>query len=83
MIPLLKGQIMRQFLILMAFCLVICSQVRAQDKITYFAEVRDSKGAPLQFANAIAIDTLSLAMEAFAVSDRDGQFKLALKRNKV
>jgi hypothetical protein len=67
----------------MAFCLVICSQVRAQDKITYFAEVRDSKGAPLQFANAIAIDTLSLAMEAFAVSDRDGQFKLALKSNKV
>lgn len=59
------------------------AQVSAQEKITYLGEVRDSLGAPLQFANALAIDTVTNKMAAFGVTNQQGQFKLLLESNKA
>lgn len=57
--------------------------VNAQEKINYFGEVRDTLGSPLQFANVLALDTVTNKMAAFAVTNQQGQFRLSLEANKA
>ena len=61
----LKGQLMKRFILSTTLLFTFLVQVSAQEKITYYGEVRDSLGVPLQFANALAIDTLTHKMAAF------------------
>jgi len=58
------------------------AQVNAQEKVSYFGEVRDTIGTPLQFANVLALDTATNRMSAFAVTNAQGQFRLSLVANK-
>jgi len=70
-------------LILITILFFSFAQVSAQDKIVYIGEVRDSLGAPLQFANVLAIDTITNKMASFGVTNQQGQFRLSLVSNKT
>jgi hypothetical protein len=54
-----------------------------QQKVIFSGEVRDDQGAPLEFANVIAIDTVKKTMAAFAVTNPQGQFKISLEKDRV
>ena len=73
---------MKKLILITATLFAFLTQVNAQEKITYFGEVRDSLGAPLQFANVLAIDTVTNKMASFGVTNQQGQFKLLLEANK-
>lgn len=79
----LKGQLMKRFILSTTLLFTFLVQVSAQEKITYYGEVRDSLGVPLQFANALAIDTLTHKMAAFGVTNTQGQFRLSVEANKT
>lgn len=74
---------MRRYLlsVLILFALII--QANAQQKVTFSGEVRDAGGAALEFANVLAIDTVSKKMASFAVTNQQGTFKLSLEKDKV
>ncbi|NVK86027.1 MAG: carboxypeptidase-like regulatory domain-containing protein, partial [Cytophagia bacterium] len=74
---------MRRYLlsVLILFALII--QANAQQKVTFSGEVRDAGGAALEFANVLAIDTVSKKMASFAVTNQQGAFKLSLEKDKV
>ncbi|MEO1253600.1 MAG: carboxypeptidase-like regulatory domain-containing protein, partial [Bacteroidota bacterium] len=55
----------------------------AQQNVIYFGEVRDSVGTPVQFANVMAIDTVTKEMSGFAVTDLDGRFKIRIQAGKT
>ncbi len=55
----------------------------AQKAIFFAGEVRDSTGAPLQFANVMAVDTLTKKMSGFAVTNTSGQFRISLEAGRV
>lgn len=59
--------------------LLLCSSVTAQKGIFFYGEVRDSTGAPLQFANVMAMDTTTQTMAGFAVTNMKGQFRISVK----
>ena len=64
--------------------LFICAQYTYAQKAVFFAgEVRDSTGAPLQFANVMAVDTVTKKMAGFAVTNTDGQFRISLESGRV
>lgn len=67
--------------VLILFALII--QANAQQKVTFSGEVRDAGGAALEFANVLAIDTVSKKMASFAVTNQQGAFKLSLEKDKV
>ena len=53
---------------------------QAQEKVFLNGEVRDSTGTALEFANVLAIDTLTNKMAAFGVTNPQGQFKISLNK---
>ncbi len=63
--------------------LLVCSNLMAQKGIFYFGEVRDSVGAPLQYANVMAMDTTTQTMAGFAVTNHNGHFRIGLESGKV
>lgn len=67
--------------VLILFALII--QANAQQKVTFSGEVRDAGGSALEFANVLAIDTISKKMASFAVTNQQGAFKLSLEKDKV
>lgn len=67
--------------VLILFALII--QANAQQKVTFSGEVRDAGGSALEFANVLAIDTVSKKMASFAVTNQQGAFKLSLEKDKV
>jgi hypothetical protein len=68
---------------LLTFCMLAGWEARSQNSILYYGEVRDTVGAPLQFANVLAIDTITKKMSGFAVTNVEGQFKLRLDAQKT
>jgi hypothetical protein len=74
---------MKKLSIILFLLFGLLAQVNAQEKITYFGEVRDTLGTPLQFANVLAIDTVTNKMAAFGVTNPQGQFRLSLDANKT
>lgn len=58
------------------------TQVNAQEKVTFFGELRDTLSMPLKFANVLALDTVTNRMSAFAVTNAKGQFRFSLEANK-
>jgi hypothetical protein len=55
----------------------------AQEKVIFSGEVRDSEGAVLEYANVLAIDTLSKKMAGFSVTNPQGGFRIPLEKGKV
>lgn len=74
---------MKKLIFIITLLFAFLAQVKAQEKIVYLGEVRDSLGAPLQFANVLAIDTLTNKMASFGVTNPQGQFRLSLEANKT
>ncbi len=59
--------------------LLLCLNIATAQKAIFFAgEVRDSTGAPLQFANVMAVDTTTNKMAGFAVTNPKGQFRISV-----
>lgn len=50
-------------------------------QITLRGVVKDSIGAPLEMANAIAINTVTKKLDSYGFTDSKGNFKLNLKKN--
>ncbi|MEQ8547213.1 MAG: carboxypeptidase-like regulatory domain-containing protein [Cyclobacteriaceae bacterium] len=70
--------------LLSGLIILLCSwSVLAQGSVLFYGEARDSLGMPLQFANALAIDTTTQAMSGFAVTNLNGEFKLRLAQGKT
>ena len=69
--------IMKKFvvLILLLNSSFLFSQLKMQGKVT------DSLNKPLELANIILINSETNALESFAISDPDGEYKVALKKN--
>ena len=69
--------IMKKFvvLILLLNTSFLFSQLKMQGKVT------DSLNKPLELANIILINSETNALESFAISDPDGEYKVALKKN--
>ena len=69
--------IMKKFvvLILLLNTSFLFSQLKMQGKVT------DSLNKPLELANIILINSVTNALESFAISDPDGEYKVALKKN--
>lgn len=63
------------FLALLSLANMSFSQIKLQ------GIVKDSIGNPLELANVIAINEESKALESYAITDQEGVFKLALKKN--
>jgi hypothetical protein len=66
-------------------CIVALSclfQVAQAQKVTFEGEVRDSLNNRIEFANVMAVDTVSNTIAAFAVSNREGLFKISLEKDK-
>lgn len=57
--------------------------MKAQQKIAFVGDVRDSVGAPLEFANVLAMDTVKNTIASFGVTNKLGEFKLSLVEGKV
>lgn len=57
--------------------------LRAQQKIAFIGDVRDSLGAPLEFANVLAMDTVKNTIASFGVTNKQGSFRLNLVEGKV
>lgn len=74
---------MRKQLLLVLLTFFIAFMANAQEKVTFSGEVRDDQGRTLEFANVLAIDTLSKKMTAFSVTNPQGTFKLSLEKGKV
>ena len=73
----LKNRKMKKYitLILLLSTSIIFSQLKMSGKVT------DSIGTPLELANIILIDSDSNTLETFAMSDKEGNYKLSLKKN--
>ena len=69
--------IMKKFvvLILLLNTSFLFSQLKMQGKVT------DSLNKPLELANIILINSETNALESFAISDPDGEYKVSLKKN--
>ncbi len=64
--------------------LLLCMQLATAQKAIFFSgEVRDTSGAPLQFANVMALDTATQKMAGFAVTNPKGQFRISIESGKV
>ena len=57
--------------------------LKAQDRFAFMGEVRDSLGAPLEFANVLAMDTVKNTIASFGVTNDKGGFRLNLVEGKV
>ncbi len=57
--------------------------LKAQQKIAFAGDVRDSLGAPLEFANVLAMDTVKNTIASFGVTNKQGEFKLSLVEGKT
>ncbi len=66
------------FVSVMFFSLSTFSQ-----NVLFHGLVQDSLGSSLQFANVIAVDTMTQAMSGFAVTNLEGAFKIRLERDKT
>lgn len=62
-------------IILFAFSFFLQAQVKLQ------GIVKDSIGNPLELANVIALNNASNTLDAYAITNDKGQFKLSLKQN--
>ena len=74
---------MRKYLLLIFLAFAILFKANAQQKVFFSGEVRDAGGATLEFANVLAIDTVTKKMASFAVTNSQGVFKLSLEKDKV
>lgn len=70
------------FFILLLFGLSGIS-LKAQEKLAFMGEVRDSLGAPLEFANVMAMDTVKNTIASFGVTNNTGAFRINLIEGKV
>ena len=70
----------RYFTLLLVFASLT---LHAQSSLTFFGEVRDTLGVPLQFANVMAVDTTTQKMAGFAVTNPEGRFRIRLEAGKV
>ncbi|WP_034061378.1 TonB-dependent receptor [Lacinutrix jangbogonensis] len=59
--------------------LIVASTTFAQVK--FEGVVKDTEGAPLEFANVIAINQESKVLESYAVTNETGRYKLSLGKN--
>ncbi|MCP4459160.1 MAG: carboxypeptidase regulatory-like domain-containing protein [Cytophagales bacterium] len=59
--------------------LLLIGSTSAQKSIFFSGEVRDSTGAPMQFANVMAVDINTQTMSGFAVTNTEGKFRLSLQ----
>ena len=57
-------------------------QVAQAQKVSFEGEVRDSLNNRIEYANIMAVDTVKNTIAAFAVSNREGLFKLTLEKDK-
>ena len=71
---------MRRYLFLLTALMGFALLGQAQEKVFLNGEVRDSTGTALEFANVLAIDTLTNKMAAFGVTNPQGQFKISLNK---
>lgn len=74
---------MKKFTLLLTLCLAFSTMSLAQEKVIFSGEVRDSEGAVLEYANVLAIDTLSKKMAGFSVTNPQGGFRIPLEKGKV
>ena len=51
-------------------------------RVSFEGEVRDADNVPIEFANVMALDTVKNSISAFAVTNREGMFKLMLTKDK-
>ncbi|MGB1448790.1 MAG: carboxypeptidase regulatory-like domain-containing protein [Flavobacteriaceae bacterium] len=65
---------------LFLFCLFLSIYAQAQ-QINFSGVVRDSLQQPLEAASLVAINKASNALDAYTMTDGQGKFSLALKRN--
>ena len=56
---------------------LIFSQLKMEGKVT------DSLNNPLELANIILINSETNALESFAISGPDGEYKVPLKKNSI
>ncbi len=61
----------------------LSASLKAQQKIAFVGDVRDSLGAPLEFANVLAMDTIKNTIASFGVTNKQGEFRLSLVEGKV
>ena len=68
---------MKKFLVftLLLNSSLLFSQLKMQGKVT------DSLNKPLELANIILINSETNALESYAISDHDGEYKVSLKKN--
>ena len=68
---------MKKFLVftLLLNSSLLFSQLKMQGKVT------DSLNKPLELANIILINSETNALESYAISDSDGEYKVSLKKN--
>jgi len=67
-------------IIVISLCCFI--QVAQAQKVSFEGEVRDSLNNRIEYANIMAVDTVKNTIAAFAVSNREGLFKLTLEKDK-
>ncbi len=63
--------------LLLTFCLNFYGQIQLK------GIVKDSLNTPLELANVIAIDKATSALESYGISDANGAYTLALKKNRT
>ena len=65
-----------------AFVVVFCFTSIGFSQVKLQGIIKDSIGNPLELANIIAINKQSSTLESYAITDKKGQYKLSLKKNR-
>ena len=68
---------------LLIFALLLCSSIGIAQEITLKGIIKDSIGAPLEFANIVAKNTTDGALESYGITDQQGRYKLDLNTEKT
>ncbi len=72
---------MRHFIIVFGILIASSFYVNAQVRVE--GVVRDSIGAPLELANVIAINQATKAMQGYAITNLEGQYKINVEPNTI
>lgn len=72
---------MRHFIIV--FGILIASNFYVNAQVRVEGVVRDSIGAPLELANVIAINQATKAMQGYAITNLEGQYKINVEPNTI
>ncbi len=63
------------------FCLLVCFSASSFSQITFKGIVTDSLKNPLELASIVALNKKTKGLEAYTITNENGQFSLELKKN--